>query len=70
MLSPDDAQVLFRCAVTYALVNDQKTALGYLRQALDKGFDRATASAEEDLESLQTLAEFKALVNAPPRKGP
>jgi serine/threonine protein kinase/tetratricopeptide (TPR) repeat protein len=69
-LSPDDAQVLFRCAVTYALVNDPKTALTYLRQALDKGFDRATASAEEDLESLRTLAEFKALVNAPPRKGP
>ena len=69
-LSPDDAQVLFRCAVTYALLNDQKTALTYLRQAIDKGFDRATASAEEDLEPLRTLAEFKALVNAPPRKGP
>jgi tetratricopeptide (TPR) repeat protein len=69
-LSPDDAQVLFRCAVTYALLNEQQTALTYLRKALDEGFDRATASAEEDLDSLRTLAEFKALVNAPPRKGP
>jgi eukaryotic-like serine/threonine-protein kinase len=69
-LSPDDAQVLYRCAVTFALVNDAKTALGYLRQALDKGFDRATASAEEDLESLRTHDEFKALVNAPRRQGP
>jgi tetratricopeptide (TPR) repeat protein/TolB-like protein len=69
-LSPADAQVLFRCAVTHALVNDAKTALRYLRQALERGFDAATAASEEDLESLRTLAEFKALVNAPPRKGP
>ncbi len=69
-LSPDDAQVLYRCAVTYALVNDPRTALSYLRQALDKGFDRATASAEEDLESLRTHDEFTALVNAPRRQGP
>ena len=69
-LSPDDPQVLFRSAVTYALVNDQATAIRFLREALDKGFDGATAVAEEDLESLRTLPEFKALFNAPPRKGP
>jgi serine/threonine protein kinase len=69
-LSPDDAQVLYRGAVTSALLDDAKTALRYLRQALDKGFDPATAAAEEDLESLRTLAEFTALVNAPLRKGP
>ena len=65
-LAVDDADnaVLFRAAAVHALAGDTDAALGYLERALDAGYSRALARADEDLASLRGTTRFQALTAA------
>lgn len=67
MLSPVDVQVLYRAAIVHALGGRPRESLQALRQAIERGYARAVAQADEDLVSLQALPDYKTLMtpNAP-----
>jgi serine/threonine-protein kinase len=61
-LAPDENTVLYKRAVVHALLRQRQEAVEWLRQAIDKGYSRARAIADPDLESIRTLPEVAALL--------
>ena len=59
-----DNAVLFRAAAVYALAGDTDAALTYLERALDAGYSRALARADEDLAGLRGTSRFQELTAA------
>jgi eukaryotic-like serine/threonine-protein kinase len=60
--SPTDVQVLYRSAVVHALGGRPDAALHALQLAIERGYSRAVAETDEDLESIRTLPGYKTLI--------
>ena len=58
-MNPGNADILYRSAVVYALLNDRGTAMKQLANALDHGYSAALARTDDDLASLATNPEFR-----------
>ena len=63
--APKDIEVLYRAAVIEALDGKPDEAIRLLRSAIESGYSRAVASADDDFASLKGRPEFKALVGSP-----
>ena len=61
-LSPDDNAVLYKRAVVHALLRQRNESVEWLRKAIEKGYSRAQASQDLDLESIRTLPQVAALL--------
>lgn len=61
-LTPDDHTVLYKRAVVHALLNQRAEAAEWLRRAVQKGYSRARASTDPDLESIRKLPQVEALL--------
>jgi len=61
-LTPDDHTVLYKRAVVHALLNQRAEAVEWLRRAVQKGYSRARASTDPDLESIRKLPQVEALL--------
>jgi tetratricopeptide (TPR) repeat protein/TolB-like protein len=61
-LAPDDHTVLYKRAVVHALLNQRAEAVEWLRRAIQKGYSRARASTDPDLQSISNLPSVEALM--------
>jgi adenylate cyclase len=61
---PDDGLVLYNCAATFALLDDNPMALECLRKALASGYKniREWINSDPDFDDLRTTQEFKNLL--------
>ena len=60
-LDPEDVTVIYNRAVVYSLTGRAEEALGQLRQALARGYSRAEAERDPDLDDLRDAPAYKAL---------
>jgi len=62
-LRPNDSNILYNAACTYALLDRKKDALALLKKSNEAGFlNRDWASQDPDLACLYDEPEFKALI--------
>ena len=61
-LTPEDHTVLYKRAVVHALLNQRAEAVEWLRKAVQKGYSRARAGTDPDLDSIRTLPQVEALL--------
>jgi serine/threonine-protein kinase len=61
-LAPDDNAVLYKRAVVHALLRERDDAVEWLGRAIDKGYSRARAREDLDLESIRRLPRVEALL--------
>ncbi|MFQ5740780.1 MAG: tetratricopeptide repeat protein [Acidobacteriota bacterium] len=61
-VAPRDGQVLYRKAVVHALATQKKSALGWLKKALEQGYSVQEAIEDEDLTSIRDSAAYRQLV--------
>jgi serine/threonine-protein kinase len=62
---PDDNTVLYKRAVVHALLKQRTEAVEWLRKALDKGYSRARAASDPDLESIRMVPAVDAMLRQP-----
>jgi hypothetical protein len=62
--APKDLDVLYRAAAIQALDGRRDEAIRHLRTAIENGYSRARAAADEDFASLKDLQEFIVLVSS------
>lgn len=68
-IAPDNPQVLYELACTYALNREKRKALDALRKAVEQGFNDADAiAADKSLDSLRGEAAYRELVEKLSRK--
>lgn len=61
----DAAQVLgdyYNLACLYSLMNKPDDANNYLRMAVDRGYAKKYAAADEDLDNIRNTADYKAII--------
>ncbi|MGQ0735215.1 MAG: protein kinase domain-containing protein [Acidobacteriota bacterium] len=68
-LAPEDPQVLYRCAVVYALAGAVDRALRDVTAAVARGYSRTLVATDEDLIGLRRLAAFQALAQGDSKEG-
>jgi tetratricopeptide (TPR) repeat protein len=61
-LAPDENTVLYKRAVVHALLMQRAEAVEWLSKAIEKGYSRARASTDPDLESVRRLPQVAALL--------
>ncbi len=61
-LSPDDNNVLYKRAVVHCLINQPVEAIAWLRRAMQEGYSRSSARADDDLDPIKKRPEFVELV--------
>lgn len=64
-IAPSNSEILYRSAVVAALAGEHDRALAAFKDALAQGYSAALADRDPDLQTLNTLPEFRALL--PPR---
>jgi len=62
--APKDVEVLYRAAVIHSLAGRSDEAIALLEKAVEGGYSRSLANADDDLLSLRKLAVFKQLVSS------
>ena len=62
VLDPQNSEILYRSAIAFALGGDKRQAIGFLTQAIAKGYSRLEAAGDPDLKMLASEPEFKKLV--------
>jgi tetratricopeptide (TPR) repeat protein len=67
-LNPQDETALYDLACIKSINKDTESAFGYLRDAIQKGFDRAWAWDDPDLDSLKDDPRFIEIVGPRPEK--
>jgi tetratricopeptide (TPR) repeat protein len=65
--APADIEVLYAAAVIHALQGRPADALPLLARAIEGGYSRSLASADDDFTALKGMAEFNRLVSVPRR---
>ncbi len=61
----DELQILgdyYNLACLYSLMNKPDDANNYLKMAIDKGYAKKYAAADEDLDNIRNTAEYKAII--------
>jgi serine/threonine-protein kinase len=61
-LTPEDHTALYKRAVVHALLNQRAEAVEWLRRAIQKGYSRARASTDPDLDSIRRLPQVETLL--------
>jgi tetratricopeptide (TPR) repeat protein len=67
-LTPQDETALYNLACIKSINKDSEPAFGYLRDAIQKGFDQAWAWDDPDLDSLKDDPRFIEIVGPRPEK--
>ena len=62
LISPNDADVLFRAAIVYNHFGDLDKALSFLKRSVENGFSRTIVRDTPDFERLKTNSEFRGLL--------
>jgi len=63
--APRDPEVLFRHSVVLVLTGDADRALPVLKDALAAGFSKSLAREEDDLQSVHSRPDFRAVLDTP-----
>jgi serine/threonine-protein kinase len=61
-LAPEDHSVLYKQAVVHALLGQRAEAVEWLRRAVQKGYSRARAGTDPDLDPIRKLPQVEALL--------
>ncbi len=65
-LAPDDNTVLYKRAAVHALLKQRTEAVEWLRRAIEKGYSRARARGDPDLESIRKRPQVAVLLASEP----
>jgi len=64
----DDAELLvdyYNIACLYSLTNKPDDANSYLKMAVDRGYNKKYAAADEDLDNIRNTADYKSIIGTP-----
>jgi tetratricopeptide (TPR) repeat protein/tRNA A-37 threonylcarbamoyl transferase component Bud32/TolB-like protein len=61
-ITPDDNTVLYKRAVVHALLKQRNEAVEWLKKAIEKGYSRARARTDPDLDSIRKVPQVEAML--------